>query len=119
MKKLLLWAVVLCIAIRISAGEAWSSVNPERYSGTSFSKAIWHETFAGNETPFTVEFFDGAEGKVEIISTGGRSENKALRTIRSNDKGYMVIRFKKRIQVKKGDKIQLNTFYQGKKNSAL
>ena len=118
-KILMATAAAVLQIFALHGAEAWSSVNPERYSGTSFSKAIWHETFAGNETPFTVEFFDGAEGKVEIISTGGRSENKALRTIRSNDKGYMVIRFKKRIQVKKGDKIQLNTFYQGKKNSAL
>jgi len=120
MKKLLLWAVVLCIVAGVSAGEAWSSANPARYGSASFDNALWHETFNGDgEAPFTVEFCGGAEGKVEVVNVGGRSESHALRTIKTNAQGYIVIRFKKQIAVSNGDKLQFNCFYRGIQNYAL
>ena len=109
----------LCVTFVYSKQEAWSSKNPQRYSTANFTNAIWYETFATKEIPFTVEYHNGATGKVEIIPIGGRSEKHALKTQKTNDKGYIVIRFKKQIPVKKNDKLQFNAFYQGKENSAL
>ncbi len=44
------------------AGEAWSNANPARYSEFSTDHAIWFETFANAQQPFTVEYLDGAKG---------------------------------------------------------
>ncbi len=119
MVKQIFYSAAILAGVSLSAGEAWSSSNPDRYGKTKFDKAVWHESFESGEIPFEVQFFDGAEGKVEIITTNARTGKKALRTIRSNEKGYITIRFKKQIPVKNGDKIQFNAFYQGKKNSPL
>lgn len=116
MLKYLLCSLVSVAAVDVSAaGDAWSSANPERFAGNTFDKALWHENFSGTELPFAVEYRDGAKGKVELTD-GGRSGGRALRTVKSNDEGYIVIRFKKSIPVKKGDRLQLNAFYQGKRS---
>ena len=94
--------------------EAWSSANPERYNKMGFDNALWVETFEGNEKPFTVEYIGGAEGTAKVVDNGGRNGRKAMHIVKTNDKGYMVIRFNKPIKVKAGDKLQLNCFYQGK-----
>ena len=107
---------LLTAAAAVHSGESWSSANPKRGQEYDFSKAIWHETFREGEPPFTVECHDGAEGKAEIISKGARTGSFALHTVKSNDRGYLIIRFKKRIPAAKGRKIQFNTFYQGKSN---
>ena len=116
MLKYLLCSLVFAAAVDVSAaGDAWSSANPGRFAGNTFDKALWHENFSGTELPFAVEYHDGAKGKVELTE-GGRSGGRALRTVKSNDEGYIVIRFKKSIPVKKGDRLQLNAFYQGKRS---
>lgn len=97
--------------------EAWSGANSDKYRNVNFSTALWHETLEG-EIPFTVEFKNGAEGKVEIISGAGRNGSKALLTQKSNNLGYIVIKFKKILPVKAGDKLQFNAFYQGKNATA-
>ena len=95
------------------AGEAWSNANPARYSAFSTDHAIWFETFANAQQPFTVEYLDGAKGTVELIDSGGRSEKRALRIVKTNNEGFIVVRFHQKIPVKKGDRIQFNVFYQG------
>ncbi|MBR7130437.1 MAG: beta-galactosidase, partial [Lentisphaeria bacterium] len=119
-------AVILCgctgktvNSAKIETPDAWSSANQARYSQTDFTNAVWHETFADGKTPFTVEYHNGATGKVSVVKTGGRSETHALQTIKSNDKGFILIKFNKQIPVTKGAKLQFNAFYQGIKNSAL
>ncbi len=101
----------------LSGAEAWSSANPARYGKTAFDKAVWHETLAGKELPYTVEYCKGAKGSVKVLPKAGRDGKNALQVIKSNNDGYIVIRFKKEIPVKKGDKFQFNAFYQGKKAS--
>ena len=86
--------------------EAWSGAG-ERSQEVNFSTALWHETLEG-EQPFTVEFCDGAKGKVEIIPGAGRNGSRALLTEKSNNTGYIVIKFKKVLPVKNGDKLQFN-----------
>lgn len=100
-----------------ASGDAWSSANPERFGSNTFDRALWHENFSGTEMPFTVEYRDGAKGSVEVIPSAGRSGAGALRTVKSNSEGYIVIRFKKNIPVNKGDKVQFNAFYQGRQSS--
>ena len=94
MKKGILLSAALAAGISLAAGEAWSSSNPERYSKTSFANAIWHESFEGSEIPYDVQFCEGAQGKIEIINSNSRTGKKALRTIKSNNKGFIVIKFK-------------------------
>lgn len=121
MKKFLtILAVIPSLCLPATGSESWSSSNPERYKSASFANAVWYETFSGSgEEPFTVEFCGGATGKVEIINAGGRSEAKALKTVKTNAAGYIIIRFKQHIPVKNGDKMQFNCFYRGKENHAL
>ena len=107
---------LLAAAAAVHSGEAWSSANPERGAKYGFAKAIWHESFSAGEKPFTLECHDGAEGKAEIISNGARTGSFALHTVKSNDRGYMVVRFKARIEVGNGRKIQFNAFYRGLSN---
>ena len=107
---------LLAAAAAVHSGEAWSSANPERGAKYGFAKAIWHESFSAGEKPFTLECHDGAEGKAEIISNGARTGSFALHTVKSNDRGYMIVRFKTRIEVGKGRKIQFNAFYRGLSN---
>ena len=110
-------AIVFTLALLFSSelfAEAWSSANPERYNKMGFDNALWVETFEGNEKPFTVEYIGGAEGTAKVVDNGGRNGRKAMHIVKTNDKGYMVIRFNKPIKVKAGDKLQLNCFYQGK-----
>ena len=97
--------------------EAWSYANPARYSNVKFDTALWYEGLEG-ETPFTVEFCDGAKGKVEIIKGAGRNGGNALLTEKSNNAGFIVVKFKKHLQVKNGDKLQFNAFYQGSNASS-
>lgn len=99
--------------LALHGAEAWSNANPARYSTFSTDHAIWFETFASDQVPFTVEYLDGGEGTVELIDCGGHSEKRALRVIKTNDKGFIVIRFLQKIPVKKDEKIQFNVFYQG------
>ncbi|MBQ9787945.1 MAG: beta-galactosidase [Lentisphaeria bacterium] len=94
----------------------WSSANPGRNERKDFSGTIWYENFSGSELPFTVEFCEGAKGTVEVIPSGGRNGTPALRTVKSSNSGFIVIRFKQKIAVKPGDKLQFNGFYQGKKS---
>ena len=107
--KVLLFAMPLFLC----AGEAWSNANPARYSTFSTDHAIWFETFASDQVPFTVEYLDGAEGTVEVIDSGGRSEKKALRIVKTNNEGFIVVRFHQKISIRKGDRIQFNVFYRG------
>ena len=107
--KVLLFAMPLFLC----AGEAWSNANPARYSTFSTDHAIWFETFASDQVPFTVEYLDGAEGTVEMIDSGGRSEKKALRIVKTNNEGFIVVRFHQKISIRKGDRIQFNVFYRG------
>jgi hypothetical protein len=109
--------IIFTVALLFSSplfAEAWSSANTERYKNLHFDKALWVETFEGNEKPFTVEYIGGAEGTAKVVDNGGRNGRKAMHIVKTNDKGYMVIRFNKPIKVKAGDKLQLNCFYQGK-----
>ncbi|MBO7327731.1 MAG: beta-galactosidase [Lentisphaeria bacterium] len=119
MIKRILCSTAVIAGFMLSAGEAWSSSNPARYSKTNFKNAIWHESFEGDEVPYDVQFHGGAKGKIEIINSNARTGKKALRTIKSNNKGFIVIKFKKTIEVKEGEKLQFNSFYQGKKNFPL
>ena len=103
-------AIIFTVALLFSSplfAEAWSSANTERYKNLHFDKALWVETFEGSETPFSVEYEGGAEGTAKVVGSGGRNGAKALHIIKTNDKGYMIIRFKKPIKVKKGDKLRL------------
>ena len=119
MVKRILCSTAVITGAMLSAGEAWSSSNPERYGKTTFENAIWHESFEGSEIPYEVKYFGGARGKVEIIESDARTGKKALRTVKSNSDGFIVIKFKKTIQVKEGEKLQFNSFYQGRKNTPL
>lgn len=113
MKHFIFTAVLLATIIsRAEEVGAWRSANQQRFSGLNADNALWYETFSGETPEFTVEFYHGAAGKVDIIP-GGRNGKFAMRTIKSNDKGFMVIRFKKSFKVKKGDGIQFNAFYRG------
>ncbi|MBR7131351.1 MAG: beta-galactosidase, partial [Lentisphaeria bacterium] len=114
MKSLFILSMCLSSLMLLAGGnpEAWSGAG-ERSQEVNFSTALWHETLEG-EQPFTVEFCDGAKGKVEIISGAGRNGSRALLTEKSNNTGYIVIKFKKVLPVKNGDKLQFNAFYQGK-----
>jgi len=119
MKKSFLLLLCVCGGL-VSGADTWSSANPARYQTASFANAVWYETFQKDgEEPFTVEYCGGAKGKVEILNTGGRSEARVLKTVKTNDQGYILIKFKQQIPVKDGEKMQFNCFYQGKQNHAL
>jgi hypothetical protein len=102
--------------LSLYADNGWSSANIQRNSRSDFSKTRWYENFDSKEQPFAVEFCEGAIGKVEIVSRGGKNNSPALRTVKENNEGYIIIRFKKILPVKNGEKLQLNACYQGIKS---
>ena len=106
--------IILLFSFGTLFAEAWSSANPERFSRLDTGKAFWAENFEGREVPFTVESVNGAKGTAKVVPFGGRNGKYSMHIVKTNDRGYLVIRFKKPIKVKKGDKVQLNCFYQGK-----
>ena len=90
MKKSFLLLLCVCGGL-VSGADTWSSANPARYQTASFANAVWYETFQKDgEEPFTVEYCGGAKGKVEILNTGGRSEARVLKTVKTNDQGYIL-----------------------------
>lgn len=68
MTKQFILGLVLYIAMISVHAEGWSSANPERFDKTSFDKAIWHENFTRKDLPCTIEYCNGAQGKVERIA---------------------------------------------------
>ena len=117
MKIRCLYALIVSFFLfPLSADNGWSSANAQRNNRSDFSQVRWHENFDSKENSFTVEYCEGAAGKVEIVPGGGKNNSPALRTVKTNNEGYIIIRFKKTLPVKKGEKLQFNACYQGVKS---
>ena len=117
MKTKKICTLLSLIATSLALGNnGWSSANPQRNDRKDFSNTLWYENFDSKEQPFSVEFCEGARGSVKIIPDGGKGNSPALHTVKSNNKGFIIIRFKHQIPVKNGEKVQFNGYYRGKKS---
>ena len=76
----------------------WENFN-EKYQLTGKEKILWQEKFDGKLEDFDISFRDGAEGKVEI-------KNSALKIIKSNYSGYIVVKSKKPLKSEIGAALQ-------------
>ncbi len=92
MKKLLLAAVLLLSSVGM-ASEGWDNIDPDRKMQFP-GKILWQGKLA------TVEYHDGARGKVEYAG-------EVMKVIKENDEGYILIRTAEPVDLPAGKILQL------------
>ncbi len=83
------FAVTLISLAAMDSG--WHNINPAR-PGPPQGTRYWQEGFeSGSLDDYRVEFRDGAKGEVKIVSAPARNGKKALKIVKSNAEGTIVI----------------------------
>lgn len=103
----ILMAVSLAV---VTAG--WENVNPAR-KGADPVRVLWRADLSQGLENFKVTKADGAEGTVSVVST---PEGKAIRIVKSNDRGYLTVETKTPIAFAAGTHLQAFASVSGSKN---
>ncbi len=102
--------VVLCMSFLVSffvceaaETEGWNNINPGRKE-FPVQKLLWEGDFSAAK----LELRDGAKGSMQVVEQEGK---KALRIVKSNDKGMMIVTAQ-RFAVQKGTKLRAFAYCQ-------
>ena len=113
MSVLVCAAALPVVSGAITAG--WDNVNPGRTFPTP-KKVYWRADLSKWPDAFTVEWKDGAEGKVTLEERGGV---RGLRIEKANGLGYLAISPKERLSFPEKTELQSFAYVSGEGNDPL
>ena len=102
MKGILAAAVLAAVSPAFAHTDGWDNIRPSR-QGVEPVKVLWEADLSKGLDAFAVERFGGAEGTVEIERT---ASGPALRIVKTNAAGYILVTPKESLTVRDGTELQ-------------
>ena len=103
MKKLFVLLGFLVWGTVAAATAGWENSTP---AAVNPEKMLWREDFSGGKSGLKIEFRNGAQGSVDIVASPVTPGKKALKIIKSNQQGYILVTSKRPFQSSPGTELQ-------------
>ena len=103
MKILSVFTIFLALCRGLAATPGWASGTP---AAVVPEQVLWQEDFSGGKSGLNIEFRNGAQGRVDIVSSPVTPGKKALKIVKSNQQGYILITSKRLLQSAPGTELQ-------------
>ena len=78
-------------------------------------KLLWQEDFSAGKDAVNIEFRDGASGSVDVVDSPVSPGKKALKIVKNNQRGYILITAKRKLQTVPRTQLQSVIHVHGRK----